>query len=198
MKKREALDGSLHLFDKLPVRNAYFRSCSALLATNLGRALHSYVVKQDGDGRITGNDATEFFALSNLPHSQLKQLWALADTKRQGFLGFSKSDADVKRVFRTMLSSGATVPNSVTVATVLPVCARSRNLNAEKSVHAYVIKSGFEVDTIDGNTLVSMYAKCGMVSRDAYAVFYNVIHKDVSWNAMIAGLAENGLTEDAF
>lgn len=44
----------------------------------------------DGDGRISGNDATKFFALSNLSRSQLKQLWALADTKRQGFLGFSE------------------------------------------------------------------------------------------------------------
>ncbi|MCI42078.1 pentatricopeptide repeat-containing protein, partial [Trifolium medium] len=44
-----------------------------------------------------------------------------------------------------------------------------------------------------------MYAKCGFVSRDAYAVFDSIIHKDVvSWNAMIAGLAENGLLEEAF
>ncbi|XP_004486203.1 EH domain-containing protein 1-like [Cicer arietinum] len=42
----------------------------------------------DGDGRISGNDATKFFALSNLSRPQLKQLWALSDTKRQGFLGF--------------------------------------------------------------------------------------------------------------
>ncbi|XP_024631358.1 EH domain-containing protein 2 isoform X2 [Medicago truncatula] len=44
----------------------------------------------DGDGRISGNEATKFFALSNLSRSQLKQLWALADNKRQGFLGFSE------------------------------------------------------------------------------------------------------------
>ncbi|QCD77190.1 hypothetical protein DEO72_LG1g812 [Vigna unguiculata] len=42
----------------------------------------------DGDGRISGSEATKFFALSNLSRSQLKQLWALADVKRQGFLGF--------------------------------------------------------------------------------------------------------------
>jgi len=42
----------------------------------------------DGDGRISGNEATKFFALSNLSRSQLKQLWNLADVKRQGFLGF--------------------------------------------------------------------------------------------------------------
>ncbi|KAK7387717.1 hypothetical protein VNO78_22507 [Psophocarpus tetragonolobus] len=44
----------------------------------------------DGDGRITGNDATKFFALSNLSRSQLKQVWAIADAKRQGFLGFQE------------------------------------------------------------------------------------------------------------
>ncbi|KAL5140574.1 EH domain-containing protein 2 [Glycine soja] len=44
----------------------------------------------NGDGRISGNDATKFFALSNLSRSQLKQLWALADVKRQGFLGFTE------------------------------------------------------------------------------------------------------------
>ncbi|KDO62120.1 hypothetical protein CISIN_1g009050mg [Citrus sinensis] len=42
----------------------------------------------DGDGRITGNDATKFFALSNLSRQDLKQVWAIADAKRQGYLGY--------------------------------------------------------------------------------------------------------------
>ncbi|KAF6173214.1 hypothetical protein GIB67_026909 [Kingdonia uniflora] len=41
----------------------------------------------DGDGRITGNDAIKFFAMSNLSRTELKQVWAVADSKRQGFLG---------------------------------------------------------------------------------------------------------------
>ncbi|KAL3508447.1 hypothetical protein ACH5RR_027848 [Cinchona calisaya] len=44
----------------------------------------------DGDGRLTGADATKFFALSNLPRHDLKQVWAIADSKRQGFLGFKE------------------------------------------------------------------------------------------------------------
>ncbi|GJY05841.1 EH domain-containing protein 1-like protein [Tanacetum coccineum] len=44
----------------------------------------------DGDGRITGDDATKFFVLSNLDKSQLKQVWAIADSKRQGYLGFKE------------------------------------------------------------------------------------------------------------
>ncbi|XP_077221050.1 EH domain-containing protein 1 isoform X1 [Tasmannia lanceolata] len=42
----------------------------------------------DGDGRITGNVATKFFAMSKLSRPELKQVWAIADSKRQGFLGF--------------------------------------------------------------------------------------------------------------
>ncbi|TVU16506.1 hypothetical protein EJB05_40075 [Eragrostis curvula] len=42
----------------------------------------------DGDGRLTGNDALKFFAMSNLSRSELKQVWAIADSKRQGYLGF--------------------------------------------------------------------------------------------------------------
>lgn len=44
----------------------------------------------DGDGRITGGDAIKFFSMSNLPRQDLKQVWAIADSKRQGFLGFKE------------------------------------------------------------------------------------------------------------
>uniref|UniRef100_I1JXT7 DYW domain-containing protein n=1 Tax=Glycine max TaxID=3847 RepID=I1JXT7_SOYBN len=115
-----------------------------------------------------------------------------------GFSGSNKCDDDVMRVFRMMHLSGEAMPNSVTVACVLPVCAHLGDLDAGKCVHGYIIKSGFGQDMLGGNALVSMYAKCGLVSHDAYAVFDNIAHKDVvSWNAMIAGLAENGLVEDA-
>ncbi|KDP39189.1 hypothetical protein JCGZ_00946 [Jatropha curcas] len=44
----------------------------------------------DGDGRITGNDAIKFFGMSNLSRQDLKQVWAIADSKRQGYLGFNE------------------------------------------------------------------------------------------------------------
>ncbi|XP_042477144.1 EH domain-containing protein 1-like [Macadamia integrifolia] len=43
----------------------------------------------DADGRITGNDATKFFAMANLSRPALKQVWAIADSERQGFLDFN-------------------------------------------------------------------------------------------------------------
>ncbi|KAK9681459.1 hypothetical protein RND81_10G004000 [Saponaria officinalis] len=44
----------------------------------------------NGVGRISGNDATKFFAMSNLSRSDLKLVWAFADTKREGYLGFKQ------------------------------------------------------------------------------------------------------------
>ncbi|KAJ0801857.1 putative EH domain-containing protein [Helianthus annuus] len=48
------------------------------------------VADSDGDGRVTGVDATNFFVMSNLARPDLKQVWAIADSKRQGFLGLKE------------------------------------------------------------------------------------------------------------
>ncbi|KAM0044276.1 putative tetratricopeptide-like helical domain superfamily [Helianthus debilis subsp. tardiflorus] len=84
-------------------------------------------------------------------------------------------------------------PSSVTVAIVLPVCVRLKRLMLGKSVHSSVIKTGLESQTLVGNSLVSMYLKLGCVSGDAYKVFDEMSERDVSWNAMVVGLMENGL-----
>ncbi|KAK4420801.1 EH domain-containing protein 1 [Sesamum alatum] len=47
-------------------------------------------VDSDGDGRLTANDASKFFSMSKLPRPDLKQMWAIADSKRQGFLEFKE------------------------------------------------------------------------------------------------------------
>lgn len=52
----------------------------------------------DADGRISGGDAIKFFALSNLPRQELKQIWAVADSKRQGYLGFGEFVAAMRLV----------------------------------------------------------------------------------------------------
>ncbi|XP_010433120.1 PREDICTED: EH domain-containing protein 2-like isoform X2 [Camelina sativa] len=48
------------------------------------------IADSDGDGHVSGNDATKFFAMSKLSRQELKQVWAVADSKRQGFLGLAE------------------------------------------------------------------------------------------------------------
>ncbi|CAH9145902.1 unnamed protein product [Cuscuta epithymum] len=56
------------------------------------RIYHEWFIcaDSDRDGRITGGDATKFFSMSNLSRQDLKQVWAIADSKRQGYLGFKE------------------------------------------------------------------------------------------------------------
>ncbi|VAH53866.1 unnamed protein product [Triticum turgidum subsp. durum] len=49
-----------------------------------------YLADDDADGRLTGKDALKFFAMSKLSREDLKQVWAIADSKRQGYLGFAE------------------------------------------------------------------------------------------------------------
>lgn len=47
-------------------------------------------IDSDDDGRITGLEASEFLAMSKLAKRELKLVWAIADSKRQGYLGFKE------------------------------------------------------------------------------------------------------------
>ncbi|KAI3719678.1 hypothetical protein L6452_20580 [Arctium lappa] len=116
-----------------------------------------------------------------------------------GLAGTRVHDSEVMKLYNAMNLGQHVKASSVTVAIVVPVCVRLKGLNLGKSVHSYVIKSGLESQTLVGNALVSMYMKFGCVSGDAYQVFDEMSERDVvSWNAMVAGLVENGLVFEAF
>ncbi|CAA0815359.1 EH domain-containing protein 1 [Striga hermonthica] len=65
------------------------------------------VADSDGDGRITGPDAIKFFSMSNLSRQDLKQVWAVADSRRQGFLGLKEFIAAMQLV--SLAQAGYTI-----------------------------------------------------------------------------------------
>ncbi|KAG2668284.1 hypothetical protein I3760_15G152900 [Carya illinoinensis] len=188
------------------VLSAVLKSCATLSAIKFGRTLHGYIVKK---GHLTCHAVSK--ALLNM----YAKCGLLDDCQRlfsqignsdpvtwniilSGFSGSRMHDAEVMRLYDAMHKGGEAKPSSITIATILPVCARLLEINTGKCVHSYVIKSGLDTDTLVGNALISMYAKCGLVCNDAFAVFNSMNQKDVvSWNAIIAGFAENKLTGNA-
>ncbi|XP_057537180.1 EH domain-containing protein 1-like [Amaranthus tricolor] len=100
------------------------------------------VADSDGDARITGNDAIKFFAMSNLSRSDLKQVWALADTKRQGYLGFKEFVAAMQLISLAQAGHELTsdlLSNAVMEDIQLPVMEGLDVLLAKKkSVKTYV------------------------------------------------------------
>ncbi|XP_057950217.1 putative pentatricopeptide repeat-containing protein At5g08490 [Malania oleifera] len=182
------------------------KACAAISAIKLGEAVHSYVAKL---GHLS------CYAVSKAVLNMYAKCGALDDCKKlfnemghcdpvtwnivlSGFSGSRVYDAEVIRLFYAMHLAHEPKPNSVSIAVILPVCARLGELDAGKSVHSYAIKSGLESQTLVGNALVSLYAKCGLVRTDACAAFQTIDSKDiVSWNAMIAGFSENNYMTNA-
>ncbi|KAM2263740.1 hypothetical protein COP1_039974 [Malus domestica] len=82
-------------------------------------------------------------------------------------------------------------PDSITLVTLLPAVADFGSLIIGKSIHAYVVRAGFESHVNLSTALVDMYSKCGSVGT-ARLIFNRMKHKTVvSWNSMIDGYVQN-------
>lgn len=81
----------------------------------------------------------------------------------------------------------------------LKACAKSKDLLTGSRIHNVVVQRGLLGKSVSlGNTLISMYAKCGALDK-AQEVFDELpIRNLVSWNALITGYAQNRNGEDAF
>lgn len=116
-------------------------------------------------------------------------------------------------LYRQMHEEGVT-PNDRTLVVILQTCGllaekeedifveggcwvKPKALELGKAVHADACRMGYGSDVFIGNTLVSVYGKCGSIV-DAANVFDGLLKKTVvSWNAMIAAHVEQGDGERA-
>ncbi|XP_004506730.1 pentatricopeptide repeat-containing protein At2g13600-like [Cicer arietinum] len=88
-------------------------------------------------------------------------------------------------------------PNFMTYGSVLSACAGISDLEWGAHLHARIIRTEHGLDLVLGNGLIDMYAKCGCLGL-AKRVFNSLReHDHVSWNSLIAGVANFGLDEDA-
>jgi pentatricopeptide repeat protein len=82
-------------------------------------------------------------------------------------------------------------PDIYTFPCVLRCCGGLLDLRRGKMVHAHVIRYGYGSEVDISNALITMYGKCGDLTR-AHKVFDEMTIQDsISWNAMIAGYFEN-------
>ncbi|KAH1238994.1 EH domain-containing protein 1 [Glycine max] len=114
------------------------------------------LVDSDGDGRISGNDTTKFFALSNLSRSQLKRLWALADVKRQGFLGFTEFVTAMQENIKPPVLEGLDALVAQMSLTInAPPEVNGAHVGPEPTTDRFlVVMSGPDQRSIPGNTIV--------------------------------------------
>ncbi|KAL6189044.1 hypothetical protein ACLB2K_040434 [Fragaria x ananassa] len=88
-------------------------------------------------------------------------------------------------------------PNEMTLVSVLGACRDLGDLGLGKWVEEFVVEKKLELNSYLGSALIGMYGKCGDLCS-ARRVFDNMKKKDrVTWNAMISGYAQNGMSDEA-
>ncbi|KAH7416503.1 hypothetical protein KP509_14G094700 [Ceratopteris richardii] len=88
-------------------------------------------------------------------------------------------------------------PDSFTFSCVMKACSNTGALEKGLEIHKEITQEALEKDPIVGSTLVCMYASCGCFP-EALEVFHELPEQSVvSWNALIGGFAEHGLTGEA-
>nr|XP_043625828.1 putative pentatricopeptide repeat-containing protein At5g08490 [Erigeron canadensis] len=183
------------------------KSCATNKNINLGKCLHSSAIKLGLNSCLLVskallnmyakckyiNECNHIFKQINNPDIVTYNIML------SGLAATYVNDIDVIKMYKYMNMFDRFKPNAVSVAIVAPVCVRFESEGLGKSVHSYAVKVGLERETLVGNALVSMYFKMRLGENEAYKVFDEMSERDVvSWNAVVAGLVENGLVVEGF
>lgn len=107
--------------------------------------------------------------------------------------GYAQHDhfSETLALFHEM-QQGEIKPDDTIVVSMISACTHLVGLD---QIHAYIRKNGLKLNLILGTSLLDMYMKCGCV-ENALEIFKAMEEKGVSsWNALITGLAMNGLVE---
>lgn len=90
------------------------------------------------------------------------------------------------------------IPNAATFVCILKACSTLEDEKKAQELHMDVVKRGLENLPHVGCSLIDMYAKCDLLA-EAQDVFDGFPERDlVSWNALMSGYAEHGVTDEVF
>ncbi|KAJ7540610.1 hypothetical protein O6H91_10G022900 [Diphasiastrum complanatum] len=179
------------------------KACASLGALEQGKQLHSDIIKRGFQSNvIVGSTLVDMYAkcgctedsrelFNNMRERDVVSWTAMIAAYAQSGLG-----KEALALYEQMKQEGVQ-PNNVTFVLLLKACASLGALEQGKQLQSDIIKKGFHSNVIVGCTLVDMYAKCGCI-EDARELFNNMSERDVvSWNALIAGYAQNGFGKEA-
>ncbi|KAL6900998.1 hypothetical protein ACP4OV_005674 [Aristida adscensionis] len=188
---------------------------AALLAAVEGPSWHSLM--QQFHGKITKYGSALGLVVLNAAITAYSQCGALEESRRM-FDGIGSRDliswnamlgayahhgmvVEAVRFFLMMMQEGGVKPDMYSFTSIISVCSdQGGDDNQGKVIHGLVIKIGLEGVTHVCNALISMYIRFtdSCMMEDAYKCFNSLVLKDtVSWNSMLTGYSQHGLSADA-
>ncbi|KAL8142864.1 hypothetical protein V2J09_015896 [Rumex salicifolius] len=109
----------------------------------------------------------------------------------------NKQPQEALRLFNELQSNKLFEPDAFTILSILPAIADLGASDLGCWVYQYVQRKELHKSTKVCTALIGMFAKCGEISR-AVRLFDGMKEKETAtWNAMINGLAVNGMAREA-
>eukprot|EP00268_Persea_americana_P013340 TRINITY_DN15814_c2_g1_i1.p1 TRINITY_DN15814_c2_g1~~TRINITY_DN15814_c2_g1_i1.p1 ORF type:complete len:931 (+),score=175.98 TRINITY_DN15814_c2_g1_i1:3-2795(+) len=171
--------------------------CSASKSLNKGMQIHAHITKSGFSQNppllnhlINLYSKCRFFGYAHrmfdeIPDPDLVAWTSLISGYAQNGLG-----EEALYTFRRMRLSGVGC-NEFTFPSVLKACSITGDLRQGQQIHGIVVVTGYESDVFVANTLVVMYAKCGVI-LDSRKLFDEIPERNVvSWNALISSYVQN-------
>ncbi|XP_061358645.1 pentatricopeptide repeat-containing protein At2g33760 [Gastrolobium bilobum] len=174
------------------------KACADLSALRVGRVIHSHVL-------VTGYGSDSFVQAAIIALYAKSSALGIArkvfDKMPQRSVvawnsmisGYEQNGLANEAVvlFHKMRELGVD-PDSATFVCVLSACSQLGSLDLGCWVHDFIISNGIRVNVVLSTSLISMFSRCGNVSR-ARVVFDSMNEGNViAWTAMISGYGMNG------
>ncbi|KAK8550137.1 hypothetical protein V6N12_038867 [Hibiscus sabdariffa] len=112
-----------------------------------------------------------------------------------GYTSNGESECSVK-LFRQLLGYGERV-NSSTIVGLIPVFHPFGYLNLTTCIHSFCMKSGIISQSSVSTALTTVYSRLNKINSARLLFDESSEKTPASWNAMISGYTQNGLTEAA-
>ncbi|WCJ41063.1 Tetratricopeptide repeat (TPR)-like superfamily protein [Euphorbia peplus] len=101
-------------------------------------------------------------------------------------------------LFYRNMNDGGKRADPILISSILVAAAQSADLVIGSSIHAYVLRHGFEANVMVCSVLIDMYLKCGILEL-GIRVFDSTPNRNVvSYNSVISGLGLHGYAAKAF
>ncbi|CAN6462149.1 unnamed protein product [Victoria cruziana] len=188
--------------DSLAILSA-LRVCSSLKHKCFGLELHGFCIKMDFESDVfVGAALTDMYSkcgdiddarnvFRRLPMKDVISWNAIISGSVQN------GDAEFAlKCFWDMQTQNVNA-NSVTISCILAACSHLSLLFYCQQIHGYLLRNGLESNVLVCNSLVSSFARCGVIHH-AWAVFRDMPKRDeTSWNSMLLGFGMHGLTDQS-
>ncbi|WCJ37665.1 Pentatricopeptide repeat-containing protein At3g12770 [Euphorbia peplus] len=182
---------------------AIFKACASLTALHIGKQVHANVFRFGfQDDVFVQNALVSFYAkcgqvsVAHIVFDKLSSRTIVSWTCIISGYAQNGNPFQALRIFTQMRRMNVEL-DSVALVSVLRAYTDIEDLEHGKSIHACVLKMGFEFDIDLIISLTTMYAKCGQVRLARW--FFDQVGTPnlILWNSMISGYAKNGYAEEA-